>query len=227
LHSPDAPPRRIPAGLDWLTREDSYFVVLLLVTLSFILAMAAPEGVLSRLLTNLVQATALIAAFRASRAPRPLFIAGMVLFVFAALLAALAAEGIGDSIALSQLIAAVLLAILASTIGVQIFRLTIVDEHAIFGALCVYLLLGLFFAALYAVIGAHGRQFFVALTAPRTRDYQYFSFVTLATLGFGDLVPRSDFARTVTVVEAMLGQLYLVTVVALLVGNYKRQSPDS
>jgi hypothetical protein len=151
----------------------------------------------------------------------------MVLFLLAAVLSALAAAGIGQSFALSQLIAAVLLGIVACTIGVQIFRLTIVDEHAIFGALCVYLLLGLFFAALYGVIGAHGRQFFVTPAQPRIRDYQYFSFVTLATLGFGDLVPRSDLARTVTVVEAMLGQLYLVTVVALLVGNYKRQSPDS
>jgi hypothetical protein len=219
-------PRRPPLWRDWLVREDSYFIVLLLVTLSFILAMAAPEGRLARFLTNLVQATALIAAFRASRAPRPLFIASMILFVIAALVAALAAEGIGDSIALSQMIAAVLLAIVACTIGVQIFRLTIVDEHAIFGALCIYLLLGLFFASVYAVIGAHGREFFVTLAEPRTRDYQYFSFVTLATLGFGDLAPKSDVARMLTVVEAMLGQLYLVTVVALLVGNYKRQSRD-
>lgn len=219
-------PRRTSLWREWLIREDSYFIVLLLVTLSFILAMAAPEGRVSRLLTNLVEAIALVAAFRASRAPRPLFIASMILFVLAAVAAALAAEGIGESVALSQLIAAVLLAIVACTIGVQIFRLTIVNEHAIFGALCVYLLIGLFFASVYAVIGAHGGGFFVTLAEPRTRDYQYFSFVTLATLGFGDLTPKTDMARTLTVVEAMVGQLYLVTVVALLVGNYKRQSRD-
>jgi hypothetical protein len=219
-------PRRTPAWRDWLTREDSYFIVLLLVILSFILAMTAPEGRVSRLLTNLVEAATLVTAFRASRAPRRLYIAGMALFILAALGAALAAEGIGRSIALSQLLAAVLLAIVACTIGMQIFRLTIVNEHAIFGALCVYLLIGLFFAAVYAVIGTHGGGFFVTLAQPRTRDYQYYSFVTLATLGFGDLVPRSDTARTLTVVEAMTGQLYLVTVVALLVGNFKRQSRD-
>jgi hypothetical protein len=217
-------PSRSPLWRDWLLREDSYFIVLLLVILSFVFAMILPEGRASRLLTNLVEALALIAAFRAARVSRPLFLASMLLFVIAAVLAALAAEGIGTSIALSQLLAAVLLAIVAFTIGVQIFRLTIVDEHAIFGALCIYLLIGLFFGYVYAVIGVHGRGFFLTTTAPpRQRDYEYFSFVTLATLGFGDLVPGTDVARTLTVVEAMLGQLYLVTVVALLVSNYTRR----
>jgi hypothetical protein len=221
-------PRHTPLWREWLTREDSYFTVLLLVILSFVLAMTLPEGHVPRLITNLIEAITLVTAFRASRAPRPLFIASMVLFVVAAVIASLAAEGIGDSIALSQLIAAVLLAIVACTIGVQIFRLTIVDEHAIFGALCIYLLIGLFFSYMYAVIGAHGGGFFHNTAGtPRQRDYEYFSFVTLATLGFGDLVPGTDLARTLTVVEAMLGQLYLVTVVALLVSNYtQRRSRD-
>src|SRR5262245_24975390 len=194
-----APPQT-PLWHDWMTREDSYFVVLLLVILSFALAMTLPEGRAPRLVTNLIEAITLVTAFRAARAPRPLFIASMVLFVVAAVLAFLAAEGIGTSIALSQVLAAVLLAIVACTIGVQIFRLTIVDEHAIFGALCVYMLIGLFFAYVYAVLGAHGGGFFHNTTGtPSQREYEYFSFVTLATLGFGDLVPGTDVARTLTV----------------------------
>jgi hypothetical protein len=51
----------------------------------------------------------------------------------------------------------------------------------------------------------------------------YFSYVTLATLGYGDYTAAGDFGRTVSVVEAMLGQLYLVTVIALLVGQFSRR----
>jgi hypothetical protein len=52
------------------------------------------------------------------------------------------------------------------------------------------------------------------------------SFVTLCTVGYGDLVPRSDVTRTFAVAEMLLGQIYLVTVVALIVGNLRpRRAP--
>ena len=60
-------------------------------------------------------------------------------------------------------------------------------------------------------------RLFVDLIHPRSGDYSYFSFVTLTTLGYGDLVPRSDIARTLAVFEAILGQVFLVTAVARIV----------
>jgi voltage-gated potassium channel Kch len=52
----------------------------------------------------------------------------------------------------------------------------------------------------------------------------YFSFVTIATLGYGDIVPASDVAGGIAVVEAVIGQFYLVVLVARLVSLYARQS---
>jgi cytosine/uracil/thiamine/allantoin permease len=83
--------------------------------------------------------------------------------------------------------------------------------------LCVYLLLGLAFGF------AHG---IVDLTIPDAYTEQlgeddavYLSFVTLTTVGFGDVTPVAGAARAVTVLEAVIGQIYLVSIVALLVGN--------
>jgi hypothetical protein len=55
---------------------------------------------------------------------------------------------------------------------------------------------------------------------------QYFSFTTLATVGYGDLTARSNFGHTLSVFEAVIGQVYLVTVVSLIVGNLGRRSRD-
>jgi hypothetical protein len=98
------------------------------------------------------------------------------------------------------------------------------NAETICGALSVYLLIGQFFAFTDSVVGSFTR-FFVAAGSYSLKDYLYFSFVTLTTLGFGDLVPRGDLSRTLVMIEAMLGQLYLVTVVTLLVSNYIRRPP--
>jgi ion channel len=54
-------------------------------------------------------------------------------------------------------------------------------------------------------------------------DFLYFSFATLTTTGYGDLVPGSNLARSLAILEALTGQIYLVTVVAVLVGNLMRR----
>lgn len=58
-------------------------------------------------------------------------------------------------------------------------------------------------------------------------DYQYFRFVTLATLGYGDLVARTNLGHLLSVTEALVGQTYLVTVVALLVSQLPPRTPRS
>jgi hypothetical protein len=84
-------------------------------------------------------------------------------------------------------------------------------------ALCLYLLVGLAFAFAHGLIDHVVAS---AYTQPLGEDGAiYLSFVTLTTVGFGDITPVAGVARAVTVMEAVVGQIYLVSVVALLVGN--------
>jgi len=116
--------------------------------------------------------------------------------------------------------AALALLVLASLVAVarRLQSHPVVTADTILGAVCLYLLLGLFFASVYAIFGAAGRVF-VQQSTSRPIDVVYFSFITLATVGYGDLTPNGDLVRMLAVAEALLGQLYLVTVIAVLVGH--------
>jgi hypothetical protein len=94
----------------------------------------------------------------------------------------------------------------------------------ILGALCLYLLAGLFFAYVFHIVGAFDQgQFFTQTSDPTSVDYLYFSLVTLATLGYGDLTASNSLGKMLSVTEALAGQLYLVSVVAVLVSNLGRE----
>jgi len=102
-----------------------------------------------------------------------------------------------------------------------------VDRERLGAALGLYMLLGLIFALLYTVIAElrpGSIHFAVArpaeFVARPLADMVYYSFVTLATLGYGDIVPLSPSARGLAILEAVVGQIYLVVVVARLVSLY-------
>ena len=128
-----------------------------------------------------------------------------------------------ESLALGIVVA---LAAIASALHFAL-RATAVDSEHVYAALSAYLLAGLVFGLLYwalertwpgslsvGVLGADSR---FALG-----DAIYFSFVTLATLGYGDIVARSEAARGLAILEAVAGQLYLAVMVARLVSLYVR-----
>lgn len=99
-----------------------------------------------------------------------------------------------------------------------------ITMETMFGVLCLYLLAGLFFGTLFAAIEeVGGHAFFKELSAAKatTNDFLYFSFTTITTVGYGDLVARTDLGRSLAITEALLGQIYLVTVVAVIVGNMR------
>ena len=91
---------------------------------------------------------------------------------------------------------------------------------AVLGVLSLYLLLGMFFAFAYVAIdNLGGHPFFEDGEEATASACLYFSFITLTTVGFGDLVARSDLGHTLAALEALIGQIYLVTVVSLIVSN--------
>jgi uncharacterized membrane protein len=88
------------------------------------------------------------------------------------------------------------------------------------GVLCVYLLIGSGFAFAYGVISAaENGSFFAQQPDGDISDFLYFSFVTMTTTGYGDLTAAHDLGRSLAITEALIGQIYLVTVVALIVSN--------
>jgi hypothetical protein len=110
----------------------------------------------------------------------------------------------------------------------RVLRHRRVTYETVLGALCAYVLLGLLFAFLYlAVSELRDGPFFVQPGPHEQSEYLYFSFVSLTTLGFGDLSPSVGLPQALTVLEALLGQVFLVTLVARLVTLWVRQSSES
>ena len=102
-----------------------------------------------------------------------------------------------------------------------------ITGQTVLSALCVYLLIGLGYASVYGFIGAvdPAGLFGPQSGAGDSLIRMYFSFITLTTVGYGDFVPYSDPARMVAVTEALIGQVYLVTIVALLVSQIGHRRP--
>ncbi len=99
-----------------------------------------------------------------------------------------------------------------------------VSARTILGLLSVYLLMGMTFAALFATIAVISDEpFFAQTKTAEPVDFTYFSFVTLSTVGYGDLTAANPMPRMLAAIEGLIGQLYLVTVVAVAVSRVRRR----
>ena len=141
-----------------------------------------------------------------------------------ALAAAAVADGVngnntslgGLAVAQGAVLGILVLAIITRFLGHQ--RVT---DQTVLAVICVYVLFGLIFAFFsFGLNSITGRQFFVQNPSPTFADFVYYSFVVLTTLGFGDLTPATEPGQALVAFEALLGQLFLVTVVARLVSLY-------
>ena len=103
-----------------------------------------------------------------------------------------------------------------------------VNSNTIFAAVSAYLLIGIVFGTVFSWMAYGDPAIFDPPQTIETGESSlfYYSFVTLTTLGFGDISPVSDGARALTVIEALIGQVYLVVLIARLVGMHiaRRQS---
>jgi Ion channel len=104
----------------------------------------------------------------------------------------------------------------------RVLAMPAVTIQSIYGALSAYLVAGLMFASVYAAMAHLGHSPFFADGQPgSTQTFQYFSFTTLTTLGYGDFTAAGNGGRAVAVLEALTGQVYLATLVARLVAAYR------
>jgi hypothetical protein len=100
-----------------------------------------------------------------------------------------------------------------------------VRVQAVMGVLSLYMLIGMFFAFVFGAIDRLGGDPFFADGTPATvANCLYYSFTTLTTVGYGDLTARTDAGHTLSILEALTGQIYLVTVVSLIVSNLGRRA---
>lgn len=211
-------PARGPGGLLGVLRTpDSYGLVLGLIVVSLLVDAIAPDRSWVALVAFALRSGLLLFVLHTSQAGRR-----TIRWAAAALgvgfAAAITDQAFGTA-ALTTALEAVLVAVALGAIARRIGRFPRVDGRTIVGALCIYLLLAMLAASVYLTMDLVTEEgFFVQGGGTRT-DFLYFSFVTLTTLGYGDLTPSGDLARMLAVMEALVGQLYLVTVVALIVGN--------
>jgi hypothetical protein len=213
--------RRIAAG-------DSYGIVLILIMLALAVGVVTTDTALVLAVQVIVQAVTLLLTFKASLVSRRVMrIAALIVGLGTLLAMVLLVTGaFEESRAIARSFEAVLAFVAPVVILQRLVRHYEVTGETVLGALCVYLLIGLVFANIYAVVEAvGGTPFFAQVEDASFVDFVYFSYVTQATVGYGDLSAVTTPGRMLAVANGLLGQIYLVTVVAILVGNLGRSRP--
>ncbi len=207
--------------------EYRYAFVFLLTLGLLVFVVVAPSRDWARAVALGLQFVALLIVISTSRASkevrRPL---AAILAAIAVTAVALEASDVLNEnvqLALSGLLtAAIPLALMGGL--TRLVRTRGVTLQAVAGALALYLLVGLLFAWWIGFVArTGGTQYFAQTSHPTTSQVVYFSFTTMTTTGYGDLSPAARVGRAISVVEMLLGQLYLVTVIGVLVGNLARK----
>ena len=204
-----------------------YGGVLLLTLAIAVFALIAADSGAVRTIELFAAGAVLLVAVLTSRAPaatRRLAGAGVAIVV---LVGRVTAAFVGPHPALTFAGTTILLAVTAGVILAGLVRLVIergVVLQAVFGALAVYMLVGLVFAFLIGALATgESRPYFASGTDATQNARVYFSFTALTTTGFGDYTAATRGGRALAVLEMLVGQLYLVTVIATLVGNLRHQ----
>jgi Ion channel len=194
--------------------------VLLMLTAASTFAMIAPPGSWTRLVNALLPCAAVFAALYRARVGRRLYALALAAIAVALGSGVAALFGGRDASGVADLAVAVLLVLVPVSIAIEFRRDLTITIQSVLAALCVYVVFGIFFASLASAVSAlSGSPYFVGKPSANSSDYVYFSFITLATVGYGDFVPALGLGRALAVLEGLMGQLYLVTVVALVVSN--------
>ena len=223
----DVTPTRFEAWLERSSPGYRFGYVLVLLLCTYIVMAAGPPDDWARILTVLLQWMTLMSALLAARVGRHLFrIAAIVGLI--ALLSAVASVIVNtsnDPTGIFFGLNVLLVGAAPIAIGSSLYRRRVVDVHTVAGAICIYVLIGMMFAFAYAAIDAIGDgDFFAQASHATLPNFLYFSFIPQTTVGYGDYTAAGNLGRALASLEALVGQLYLVTVVAVLVSRMASQS---
>jgi hypothetical protein len=203
---------------------DAYGLVLILILITFVVTMTLPpKGAGGRVAAIAVAAVTAAVAFRSSDVrPARQRLAGVV--ATASFAAAVIAEVLPSNRLLGIAFGAVaiLLAVASGTILRRVITSVRVDFRTILGAISVYTLFGVLFAFLYLGVDRWlDGDFFTGVAHPHSSDYVFFSYTTLTTTGYGNLIPAENVGQSLAVFEMLIGQIFLVTLVAGLVSLWR------
>jgi hypothetical protein len=205
----------------------SYDLVLVLIVASFFFTALAPSSHWSLGALLLIQAGTLLLARWRSRSGPPQVAVGIVVLTAVVATALVVTNG-RVTTTVAGACCGLFVIWTAVVIGRGVVSEPTVNQQSVIGAICVYVLLGMVFLFAYGVVAALGSQpFFAQGTDGSLALRLYFSFVTLTTVGYGDYTTASNIGHTLSVVEALIGQLYLVTVIAVLVSRVKPRADRS
>lgn len=209
-----------------LHSSHTYRFVLILILILFLFIMASPDAPWSRSVGVLLLSGTLVAAIWTSgfgwSHPRMVGLGAVGVAI-----AVLTLTFGGDrTVGVIWLLGVVFAAATVAVIAVGVADQGEVNGQSVVGAVCIYLLLGMLFAFAYGGAAELGSGFFFAQGTDGTPSIRlYFSYVTMATVGYGDYSAAGDLGRTLAVLEGLLGQLYLVTVVTMLVSRLRLRPP--
>lgn len=210
------------------TREDRVLIAPVISMLGFAVVAVNTRSLVAGLFAMVVQ-TALFqlvvtAHIKRPRLRRAMFIAApiVVLGVFALIGVIASVFGAEYGRGLAALFSALITAGVIARIFGRVANAPVINALVVIRAISVYVLIGLLYAYLFIAMSVTGQAFFVEGPQPNS-TFLYFSYVTLATVGYGDFTPAYTAGRLLAVSEGLIGQLYLVTVLALIVSNLGRE----
>jgi hypothetical protein len=226
----DEPRRKF--GREWLelTREDHILIAPVISFAAFVCIAIGNRSITTAVIALILQSIlfqiAVVAHFRHPKLRRIAYIASPIIIVAIVVVSGIVAKLVGiDS---GRFVAMSFSALLTLGVIIRIFgrvaKAPIINIRVVVNAITVYLMLGLFFAYVFmSLAAASGESFFVQGPGQPTSVFLYFSYITLATVGYGDFTPAHTIGRFAAVAEGLMGQLYLVTVLALIVSNLGRK----
>lgn len=209
---------------------NSYASVLCLFILDYIAASLARGSWSTVLMAFLLNATLLLALHISH--VRRIWIILAVLILIANMLSAVVSVLLPNTTVLNRSVlgmGGVLLLFAPLVIARHIATHTTVTGETILGAICVYLLYGMSFAFVFILVGVASPSGFFGTgqQGNTTSNYLFFSYTTLTTVGYGNLVPATQLGQTLAMLEALSGQIFLVIVVARLVALWGRRNPKA
>ena len=209
---------------------DSYGLVLVLLAAGYVAMSALSAVAWGRTLVVAIQALTLLLVLSTSRVPAALMRAAMaaVSVSVSVSIASGLLPGMYEARALNQFLGTILLLTAMLVTLRRIATHTVVTRETILGAIDVYVLAGSCFAMIFGIVAAlSAGPFFSGVPRPAVSDFLFFSFTTITTTGYGNLVPASPLGQSLAVMEAIFGQIYLVIIVARLVSLWGQARPGA